>query len=60
MVVSQGVFMNRKYFYGSQKWNRFSQKSRITSIKREKLFPLVFINFDVKYCILKKTVRGAA
>jgi len=44
----------------SQKWKRFSQKSRITSIKREKLFPLIFIDFDVNYCVLRGTVRGAA
>jgi len=36
----------------------FTQKSQIVFTKREKLFPLVFADFDVNYCVLKETVRG--
>ena len=50
-------------FNESQRWNEFSQKSQITSIKREKCFPLV-IDYYLKYCIegrdLKITLSGSS
>jgi len=42
-------------FQQKKKWKAFSQKSRIAPTGREKLFPFIFIDFDVKYCIQKGT-----
>jgi len=38
-----------------KEWKAFSQKSRIAPTGREKLFPFIFIGFDVKHCIQKET-----
>jgi hypothetical protein len=41
------VFHKPSNFVQSQKWRYFTQKSRIASLKFEKLFPHIFINFEV-------------
>jgi hypothetical protein len=50
---------NSYYFNEIQKWKSFSQNFQITSLKREKRFLLIFIDLDVKYCILKKTFKNS-
>jgi hypothetical protein len=45
------IFTKTLHSNESQKWKSFSQNFQITSLKREKRFLLVFIDFDVKYCI---------
>jgi thiol:disulfide interchange protein len=45
------IFTKTLHSNESQKWKSFSQNFQITSLKREKRFLLVFVDFDVKYCI---------
>jgi hypothetical protein len=44
-------FPNAYYFEESQKWKSFSTKLQFASTKIEKDFPLIFVDFDVKYWI---------
>jgi len=53
------IFSKTLHSNESQKWKSFSQNFQITFLKREKRFLLIFIDLDVKYCILKKTIRNS-
>jgi hypothetical protein len=51
------VFLNHEYFDKNKKWKNFTQKSRVISLKREKLFSLIFNDFQVKYYIVKGNLK---